>query len=117
MVQLKLNLPFKKTDATIDFYYPYNPRGKFLWVFFTEPYPPISYSAVRQPYLLIPAGYTYPTKLDAHMLANAIRFQFKAGIQFSDELVKDDAICPFVIEKFKSSPPRGYELTNLDKEC
>ena len=51
------------------------------------------------------------------MLANAIRFQFKAGIQFSDELVKDDAICPFVIEKFKSSPPRGYELTNLDKEC
>lgn len=115
--QLKLNLPFKKTDATIDFYYPYNPRGKFLWVFFTEPYPPISYSAVRQPYLLIPAGYTYPTKLDAHMLANAIRFQFKAGIQFSDELVKDDAICPFVIEKFKSSPPRGYELTNLDKEC
>ena len=115
--QLKLNLPFKKTDATIDFYYPYNPRGKFLWVFFTEPYPPISYSAVRQPYLLIPAGYTYPTKLDAHMLANAIRFQFKAGIQFSDELVKDDKICPFVIEKFKSSPPRGYELTNLDKEC
>lgn len=51
------------------------------------------------------------------MLANAIRFQFKAGIQFSDELVKDDAICPLVIEKFKSSPPRGYELTNQDKEC
>ena len=95
--QLKLNLPFKKADATIDFHYPDNPPGNFLWVFFTEPYPPITSSDVmRLPYLLIPAGYTRPTKLDANTLANAIRFQFKAGIQFGDELVKDDAICPFV---------------------
>ena len=26
--QLKLNLPFKKAEATVDFYYPYKPRGE-----------------------------------------------------------------------------------------
>ena len=118
--QLKLNLPFRKNDAIIELRYPYNPRGKFLWVYFSERHPAGSFVTFQQPYLVIPAGYVRPRELDAHMLVNAIRFQFKAGIQFNDAsggLVKDDAICPFVIAKLKSSPPQGYELKNLDLEC
>ena len=116
--KLKLNLPFKKNDASIDFHYPYGSRGpKLLWVYFKEPRPP-SFVSGRQPYLLIPSDKTSPKVLDARMLVNAIRFQFKGGIQFSDnKLVKDAAICPFVIEKLKSSPPRGYQLENLDFKC
>lgn len=57
------------------------------------------------------------------VLVNAIRFQFKAGLEFSDGLVKDDEICRFVVGKFTADPP-GYKLTgkdatltNLDLKC
>ncbi|KAL9979378.1 hypothetical protein ACROYT_G017032, partial [Oculina patagonica] len=119
---LRLNLPFKKSDAMIDFFYPRNPRGKFLWVYFKKHSLHWSHNEpFKQPYLVIPAGYVEPTELDAQMLVNAIRFQFKAGIQFSDRsggLVKDGAICPFVIKTLKKYPPEsGYELKNLDLKC
>ncbi|KAL9979399.1 hypothetical protein ACROYT_G017057 [Oculina patagonica] len=113
---LKLNLPFKKSDAIIDLHY----DGKFLWVYFKVEIPEYNLVTMQQPYLVIPAGYVRPMELDAKMLVNSIRFQFKAGIQFSDRsggLVIDSAICPFVIEKLTSSPPQGYELKNLDLQC
>ena len=115
---LKLKLPFNKEDAIIDLYYTYKRGKNSLWIYFKEQNRPSHYySSWRQPYLITPARDVKPSKLDAQMLVNAIRFQFMAGIQFSDELVGNAQICQFVIETLNKSRPEGYVLNNLDLTC
>lgn len=117
--QLKLDLPFNKEDAIIDLYYTYGNGKNLLWIYFKEQNRPsrVYDRSWRQPYLIIPAGDVKPSELDAQMLVNAIRFQFKAGIQFSNKLVRNAQICQFVVEALNRSRPHGYVLNNLDLTC
>ena len=117
--QLKLNLPFNKEDAIIDLYYPQGKGKNLLWIYFKEQNRPshVYESSWLQPYLIIPAGDVKPSELDAQMLINAIRSQFKAGIQFSNKLVRNAQICQFVVEALNRSRPQGYVLNNLDLTC
>jgi len=117
--QLKLDLPFNKEDAIIDLDYPHGNGKNSLWIYFKEKNrPSIVYDrSWRQPYLIIPADDVKPSELDAQMLVNAIRFQFKAGIQFSNKLVRNTQICQFVIEALNRSRLHGYVFNNLDLTC
>ena len=116
--KLKLNCSFKKKAAVICVDIMENSNS--IWVYFKSTY--VKQYTYKFPYLVIP--WETSQELDVKVLVNAIRFQFKAGLEFSDGLVKDDEICPFVVGQFKSvKPPRykinvqGVTLTNLDSTC
>ena len=115
--KLKLNCLFEKKDAVICVDIMENSNS--IWVYFKSTY--IEQYTYKFPYLVIP--WEPSQELDVRVLVNAIRFQFKAGLEFSDGLVKDDEICRFVVGKFTADPP-GYKLigkeatlTNLDLRC
>ena len=115
---LKLNCLFEKKDALICV--DIMEDSNSLWVYFGSTYQ-FKLEIYKFPYLVIP--WEPSQELDVRVLVNAIRFQFKAGLEFSDGLVKDDEICRFVVGKFTADPP-GYKLigkeatlTNLDLRC
>lgn len=115
---LKLNCLFKKKDAVICVDLMENSNS--IWIYFKSANGRLD-MIYKIPYLVIP--WKPNQELDVKVLVNSIRFQFKAGLEFSDELVKDDEICPFVVGKFTADPP-GYKLigkdatlTNLDLRC
>ena len=114
--QLKLHLPFKKDDAVIDLYYKHRRRRNSLQVFFEDLNKPNHFNILWNTftYLVVAAGDPKPTQLDAQILVNGVRFQFRASIQFSDKLVRNDEICQFVIETLKMSFPRGFVFKNLN---
>ena len=114
---LKLNCQFKKKYAVICVEIMENSNS--IWVYFDSIY--FAEDMYKFPYLVIP--WEPNQKLDVKVLVNAIRFQFKAGLEFSDGLVKDEEICPFVVGKF-TTDYQGYTLigkdatlTNLDLKC
>ena len=115
---LKLNCLFERKDALICV--DIMEDSNSLWVYFGSTYQ-FKLEIYKIPYLVIP--WEPSQELDVKVLVNAIRFQFKAGLEFSDGLVKDDEICRFVVGKFTADPP-GYKLTgkdatltNLDLKC
>ena len=115
---LKLNCLFERKDALICV--DIMEDSNSLWVYFGSTYQ-FKLEIYKFPYLVIP--WEPSQELDVKVLVNAIRFQFKAGLEFSDGLVKDDEICRFVVGKFTADPP-GYKLTgkdatltNLDLKC
>ena len=115
--ELKLDLPFQKDVAMIDLHYTHGNGKNFLWIYFRPRSSRANRSPWRQPYLIVPASDVKPSELDAQMLVNVIRFQFKAGIQFSFKLVRNAQICQFVIEALNRFRPLGYVLNNLDLTC
>ena len=110
---LKLNCPFTKDSAVISLSFT---SKEMLQIFFNNR--GSSATAKHYQYLVVPSDdvRTY----DAKMVVDAIRTRFKAGIEFSDGLVKEAEICSFVVGKIKRHDvwlPRGYRLTNQDLKC
>jgi len=109
---LKLNCPFTKDSAVIIL----SPTRETLHIYVNKlgrgDY------AENYQYLVVPSDDV--RSYDAKMVVDAIRTRFKAGIEFSDGLVKEAEICSFVVGKIKRAQvlhPARFWLRNEDMKC
>ncbi|MCG8372943.1 MAG: hypothetical protein MI700_05400, partial [Balneolales bacterium] len=112
---LKLNCPFTKDNAIINLSYT---SKETLQIVFIDRSRSAAIKPMDYQYLVVPSDDIKIT--DAKMVVEAIRTRFKAGIDFSDGLVKEADICLFIFGKIKRYDlwlPHGYRLTNKDLKC